>query len=613
MKEKDKIVEKLQTEIDRIWDSEKYKIRRKDMDRWLKEYNGEWWDKTKLKEHESAVFCNYIFATVETNAPLLTDNRPIWSVRARESHMQEYLNVYSKALEYLWDKLELDWKTYQAVKQSQIWPVGLWKIRFDPDAEFGGEIAIDVDDPRTFFISPKDIDLWNCHYCGTVKQRTLAWVKSNYPKKYEDVEPDDDTQKKIDKDTEDFELQGRDVTIYEIWLKDDSTIEHIEEELDESGKPSGKKTKTTEKKYPNGRYIVFSKNGVRLQDEPSPFSHGKPPWLAFYDYQAPQNFWGIPEPQQIENLNREFNARLQDMVWYCRKHARTNYLLDETSGLDVATVKKQLSEGDNVFTASMVNSENPIKGINPPPFDKTHQDVMSGIGNLIEEVSGVTDISKGMASKKQRQSASEVSILIESSYTRTRQRVRNLEATLKRAAYLMIELMQQYYSEPRTFSSRSDNQIEFMPISNSPAFAGEVSRPEQEPGETPEAYQERIKKDEDYQKIVSMMGDDKIYAAFDIEIQTNSTLPMDKQSLANLALRLAEVQNTPMSIIDSEAVLDILRFPNKDKILERRAKAMQMMGQQSPGAGGQMGAPPSPQGPRPPGVPVGIQMGGQNE
>jgi hypothetical protein len=153
-----------------------------------------------------------------------------------------------------------------------------------------------------------------------------------------------------------------------------------------------------------------------------------------------------------------------------------------------------------------------------------------------------------------------------------------------------------------------------MPISNSPAFAQEASKPEPEIGETPEEYEARIANDEDYQKIVAMMGDDKVYAAFDIEIQTNSTLPMDKQSLANLALRLGEVQNTPMSIIDSEAVLDILRFPQKDKILKRKeAQMQQQMGPKPPGPGGPTGAPPTPQGPPPPGVPIGLPGGPKNE
>ena len=609
-KQKDEFVQKLQTAIDAVWQSPSYKKRRTNMDRWLKEYNGEWWDKGKLADHDSRIFCNYIFATVETNAPLLTDNRPLWNVRARESHMQDFINVYAKALDYLWDKLELDQETYNVVKDCEIWPVGLWKIRFDPESEFGGEIVVDTDDPRTFFISPGDDDLWSCHYCGTVKRRTLAWIKSNYPDKYEDVQPDDD-DKQIDYDkSEDFELQGIQATVYEIWMKDDSVEDYLMEELDEEGKPTGEKSNSTREKYPNGRYVVFSGNGIRLQDEPSPFSHGKPPWVAFYNYREPHSFWGIPEGQQIENLNKEFNKRLQEMVHHCSAHAKTNYLVDEGSNLDINTIKDTIHKGDQVYAANMSVVPEPVKAITPAPFQKVHQDLMQGISNLIEEVSGVTDVSKGMAAKKQRQSATEMQVLIESSYTRTRQKVRNLEASIKRAAYLMLELMQQYYDEPRTFSSAKDNEVEFMPISNSPNFLKEVSQPEQHTGEPDEKYTERLSEDQDYMKVLEVFGEtDKVYAAFDIEVQTNSTLPMDKQSQANLALRLGETQVTPMSVIDDEAILDILRFPGKDKILKRKEEKMQQMGPKQPGPGGPMGPPPGPQGPPGPGVPIGLPAG----
>lgn len=612
-KKDEKFLTKLQAEIDRLWESDDYKARRKNMDRWLKEYNGEWWTKENLKPYDSKIFCNYVFATVETNAPLLTDNRPIWHVRARDPMKQDYLNVYSKALDYLWDKLEMDTRTYEVVKDSQIWPVGLLKVYFDPDSEFGGEVQVRLEDPRTFFISSGDEDLWDCRYCGTVKRRTLSWIKSNYPDAYPEVKPDDDDKKVSDSDSEGVEFRGRKATVYELWMEDDATEEYLEEELDDGGNPTGKKSKKQRDKYPNGRYIVFTKNLVVLDDKPSPFSHGKPPWVAFYDYQAPHSFWGICEPIQIEELNREFNARLQDMVHHCNVHARTNYIVDSASGIDVQNVKENIHKGDNVWAANATTVEQPIRAIEQPSFSKVHQDVMQGIGNLIEEVSGVTDISKGMASKKQRQSASEVSILIESSYTRTRQRVRNLESSIKRVAYMMLELMQQFYTEPRTFSYRQDNEVNFATISNSPAFAQEATKPEPEPGENPQQYQKRIAEDQEYQEFVRSLGEDKVYADFDIEIQTNSTLPMDKQSLANLALRLGEVQVTPNSVIDAEAILDILRFPNKEKIINRKIQFMQMQAQMAGGGGPGAGAPPNPtQGPPQPGVPTGLKIpGGQ--
>lgn len=57
---------------------------------------------------------------------------------------------------------------------------------------------------------------------------------------------------------------------------------------------------------------------------------------------------------------------------------------------------------------------------------------------------------------------------------------------------------------------------------------------------------------------------DPVYFNYDIEIQTNSTLPLDKQSLANLMLRLYQLKGT-----DRESLLEVLQIPNGKMINER--------------------------------------------
>ena len=75
---------------------------------------------------------------------------------------------------------------------------------------------------------------------------------------------------------------------------------------------------------------------------------------------------------------------------------------------------------------------------------------------------------------------------------------------------------------------------------------------------------------EDYEKLVKELTDEEsVYVKFVIEIQTNSTLPMDKQSLANLFLRLAELQITENSPIDIKTLLEMLHVPKVDEILKR--------------------------------------------
>jgi hypothetical protein len=218
------------------------------------------------------------------------------------------------------------------------------------------------------------------------------------------------------------------------------------------------------------------------------------------------------------------------------------------------------------------------------------------IPDLLEELSGITDVSKGEASKKQRQSASEIAILLESSHTRIRQKVRNLEWSLKRICYLFVKLMQQYYTEPRKIYNKTEDGYAYSQISNSPdAAKGMIANPQSvakgqmfEQGEikaneiTPEEQQEY----DDYKKYVEAFGDaDPVYFDFDIQIDTNSTLPMDKQTLANMFIRLAQMQ-----LVDRDAVLEVLKVPKWKEIVDRMNQKEEAMKQAK--MGGPPGMPP---------------------
>lgn len=109
-------------------------------------------------------------------------------------------------------------------------------------------------------------------------------------------------------------------------------------------------------------------------------------------------------------------------------------------------------------------------------------------------------------------------------------------------------------------------------------------KPEEQPGGQPG---QPPAEDEQYKKALEYIEahPDRIYADFEIEIQTNSTLPMDRQSLANLALRLFE-----MKAIDRQALFDFISLPMGKEIAERMQQMeMQMMAAK---AGPQPGAEP---------------------
>lgn len=562
---------KLKGVVDKIFSDNRETI--DTMNTFLKRYKGEWWNKDKLRETDSTISANLFFSTVMTIAPLITDNRPVWSVRARKAYLQNYIEAYSLALEYLWDKLDMDMVAFKWILDALIMKIGIAKVHFDPDAEFGGEIRVDVVDPRTFFCAPGYDDIWDSPMCGTRIKRPLSWIRMMFPKTGKDVQPDEENKEYSD---DDWMLNVDTATVYEVWLKDDSMEEYF---IDEEGKETESDTGTKEKrrKYPYGRLVVFTPS-VLLSDRAMPYRHGKPPYVALYDYLNPHELVGQGEGDQIEELNKSFNRNLQLWDNYSRYYNDPPWLVDTNSGLEVEKVKSQLLAGGGIFEYNSSVNEEPIKKVQGATPNPAMVQEMTAIKKLVEEVSGVTDITKGMSTKSQRQSATEISTLIESSYTRTRQRVRNFEFSVKRILYQMLELMQQYYTEPRTFSVKRDQNIEYYDIANSKAFA-EASMGKPSPEAPPEENDQVTK---DYEEFLTAFGDtDEVYASFDLNIDTNSTLPMDKQSLANLFLRLVEMAggNPVTGLPMWEAALTQLRIPRYKEIISQMKEMFEKQNQ----------------------------------
>jgi len=594
---------KLKDQIDKIYKSEEVSARRKKMARFLSEYNGVWWKNEDggdaLEPHESRAAINYVFSTISSLVPLLTDNRPIWNVIARRAYEQSAADLYNNALEYLWNVLDMDTHLVKQAYNCLLFGVGIGKFWFDPDRD---DLAIQVIDPRNFVIAPGYEDIWEAPWMGTIEKKPITLLKRLYPDVDIEVgsDSDDDDDKYTKEEQDRFAEQEEFATVYEIWMVDYEVEELILEEEDgQTGE--AKKTKVSQPKYPNGRILVFTSDGTLLEDKPSVYAHGRCPYISFHDYHVPNSFWSMGEVDQIENLNREFNLRLSQLTDHARKFSKPNYIASKRLGIKADDLKQAIRRGDQVLMSDGETVQGMITEIPVPNINSSVLALLNNLPKWIEEVSGVTDISKGVDDKKERRSASEASILIESSYTRIRQKVRNLEQYIKRCAVIMIELVQQFYDTPRDFTNVKDNTVSFRTISNSPnIIADELGKdlPDTEKMILPELELSDIEKQklEDYEQLIeSFRGKDRVYFKFDIQVQTNSTLPADKQSLVNMALRLLE-----MKAIDEQAVLEIVRFPNASEIIRRMNEKAQQEAQ------GQGGPPPGPGGP----MPEGPQMGG---
>ena len=539
-----------------------------EMTRYLKRYTGKWYS-DNLEQGDSKIFANMLFATVQTVAPLLTDNQPIWAARARQPYMQNYMAAHSLALEYLWDKLELGMKLFKWVLDALLMKMGIAKVRFDPDTD---EVAVDVVDPRNYFQAPGYEDNWDVPLCGTRERKPLSWIRMAFPEKGAEVKPDDDP-KFDDGSVLDFELHTKYAAVYEVWFKDASMERYF---VDEEGEETqDKKAEERQRaKYPNGRVKVFA-GEVLLSDKPYSYRHKKPPYVILYDYLIPHEWIGMGEGDQMEELNISLNFVLQLLDKWITNYCDPPWLADVNAGFNMETLKEEIKKGGAVFEVDMRAVDEPLKKVRTNEPANVLGDFIGVLMKMMEHITGATDITKGLTTKVQEQSATEISTLMESAYTRTRQRVRNLEAFIKRLLYLMLEIQQQFYMEVRQFSRRDEDSVEWFQVSNNRQFAGSTVRSPQ-----PEMLTEEEKQQEDdhYRQFIEAYGDvDEVYAEFDLEVQTNSTLPMDRQSLANLFLRLLQqAQGSPVTALPMwEATLERLQVPKWKEIVDKMKKMME--------------------------------------
>jgi len=585
--EQDSYADSLRTTVDNIFTATKKT--RDNMRRYRRLFLGDLWDKEKEEffgnGDKSEAQYNLIFATIQSVAPMVTDNRPITTVSPKYPFMEKLGMALNNVAKYAWQSLDMQMQMYKWVLDSMICGFGVVKLGVDQTKKFGGPLDLKVIDPIDFFMAPGYDDVWDAPFCGVKSDLPVSWVKRNFPDVKEIKGAKSQfTEKSAEKaykfgDVSSAEMETDFITVYEMWIRDDEAMEEIVKTSD-----NGDEYTESEQKYPYGKICWFTEKQY-FGEQKVEDNHGLPPYVMLPNYMRPHDATGISEVEMIEGLHKELNLQLKWILEYIRRYHKPNILIDESSGLDADTYKNKMADGGQVFSwnSQFGQLPYPIQPVLEPQLNPRIFDVFSIIPNITEEVSGVTDVTKGKVGKQERQSASEIAILLESSHTRTRQRVRNLEHALKRVFYLILRNVQQYYTKPETMSFKESSGIGYQVYGNSKAQANDIMQPQplsqnvqqqQKDGlplvdpEDIEDYQRYQREWEDYQEFLAYFEDigelDPIFFEFEIQIQTDSMLPMDKQARANLYLRLLQ-----MKAIDPQAVLEFLQIPNADEIIER--------------------------------------------
>jgi len=558
------------------------------------------WEEQRLPGYRAKITDNRCFSVVESVLPIVTDSRPKAELSASSPEDIATVKTLKRVYDSKWDELNLEMLTTLVVKDALIFGEGYLKVWFDPTKnEPLGDISITHVNPNYIYKDPdsKHPLLDDAKYIIYRAKTPLELIKMHYPHKataldmqsvgalemssgkssgaamtqprehgtiaydYGDSEPSDTTTYRSVTDEDKYighdqpfltEVWIDDMTLeeatqdYLVFIDDGSDVPFSQEAMVEaetqgrefeiiSGAEIGKRE--YRRKYPFGRIITICEK-VLLRDIPSPYSHGRMPYVRFFDYQMPHQNWAQGEIDQIIPLQDELNKRKSQIIDFFNICINPPIVLDRSAGLNT---QKMTNRPGQIWPVS--GSADKIKWLMPPPIPAAAFAHIDQINKDIDSVSGVHDVTQG---RKPAGITAGIAIdsLQEAAQTRIRLKSRYIDYSQKALAERMISIIWQYYQEPRNVRWRSE-------------LSGL-----------------------DYEYDTVDFGKVELNEMPTVTIRPGSSMATNKS-----VLRMQSVQLFQMGGIDRRALLDIFEFPNREEIIARMGEGgVQDMGGQ-PGGG----------------------------
>jgi hypothetical protein len=506
----------------RNWLDSSKKSRSKQADRWRKNerlyYGRHWSPPGKGSENQSRMVFNFPLAIVETILPIINDFQPTVDVMPREKNDVFFAEMMQKRFQQIVEETDLYGKILQAVKDSLIYSNGFIQILpvLTDEGVFSG-FDIQVIDPFSVIPHPYATDLgleYGEYFLFAVPMET-----SRINREFGIKAPADgrlDEYKAFQK-TDDGGSDGNDGDMALV-------IECYSNEADQA-------------KYPYGRHTVVVGDKL-IVDEPLELY--RLPVFMVSNYKSPHNFWGIGETDlvrtQTKALNETFSAineNIRKMGFPIRK------VTQRAKGVLTRPITGAPGEEITVIDPSDVTFES------PPPIPGYIQNYISQVGQFMEHITGVNDVTQGRKPGGVT-SGRAIVALQEASQTRQRFKINKEVARLtKEIGEFMVQMILTYDEEIRSIRERdSEGQFQFTdynPQAVYDADGNEEGTPEFNPG-TAKRLQE---------------------SEFDVNVTTGSRYAQGRVANEERAMELYQA-----GIYGIEEVVNALNVTDKQDIIQ---------------------------------------------
>lgn len=550
---------------------------------YYKMFRGKQWKETRPTYRASEVY-NMIWETVQTQVPTIVDARPKFEFLPQEPSDRQFADLMN-------DICQADWQTHnwlftltEVLYDSHIYGTGLSSLKFDPRQN---KIVYHSVDPFYMFPDPSAENFkTRCSYVCHAEPLDIEKVKRLFPDKAQFIKADvvnfasekrvDLSSSKINSPSSDqlyVEVMGGyeghaipEVLVKTFYLEDD---EVLEEEVKDPANDANPPMMQRRLKYPNGRRVIIANEvilddgEIEYEDESTQF-----PYQRLINYILPRSFWGISELEPLESPQRSFNK----MVSYCMDvlflMGNPIWVVDTASGVDTENITNQPGLIIEKEPGTEVRRE---EGVQLQPYVLSLIDRMK---EWFERSSGNQDVSRGIAPGSVT-AASAIADLQNAAQTRTRLKMKNLDAYLQDFGLSYASRVMQFYTAPQVFRmTGKDGTEKYFKMSIQKQADG-----------TSTAFVQRFT---DANLLNPTPEEYQLRGQLDVRVTTGSSLPFSKVQTEQRAYQLFD-----RGIIDAEEVLKTMDYPNWEAIQQRMqiqaqnqaaAQAQQQAASKNPGA-----------------------------
>lgn len=413
---------------------------------------------------------------------MMTDNNPTFNVVQMGAESEdEVFEKLQSAASYWWVEEEQQSVYEESVSNGETYGVAIEKVIFNPIKEYGlGEVETVVVDPYRFGFWPvkcKEVQKADAvfhFYPMSVREAEHQW-----PDFKGQIKPDSQFLAEIGEERRELQVgsnsdtmmariantiktlfpggqektaDAEETLIVECWCKDYTRNE------DDTYLYAGKiRTVICAN---GGKLILADKSNPSINHELEPekqqtsYLYDKFPFTSVPSVRDTSSAWGMSDFEQLEQLNKEFNKSLSQMVFLKDKAARPKILNPKSSGVPN-------SHFTNV--PGVVNPKNSIEAaaIRYLEFPQLPVDVERA-SSLIKEIffliSGTFDLEQAQTPGKDVIAYKAIAALLERAATMMRGKIRNYSRLLRERGRMYISHLQNFYTEDRWFFYEKDGK-----------------------------------------------------------------------------------------------------------------------------------------------------------